>query len=240
MIIASNFYYNRDSLSEKEDFDLLSYGAALVFSGSKLMINSTLAHGNTGLKGAFLLIEQGYSSNVAVWIGYSLFRWNLGRNGPAYCLGENLQNFRMIVTNNFFTKNYGWGKHFFVPFSYNDILIFEDGGVGYIKFSDKSCEYTFQNNFLFRNKAVVGGTFFYQLFFGNITLLQNCFLENWGFSIVGMGGCFSCFATDASLILLIRNKILFHLSDYVGTIACSGGRLNLFYNLFYGLDKFIF
>lgn len=116
--------------------------------------------------------------------------------------------------------------------TYN-ITLSIDGGVGFLKIADKESRYISQNNIFYRNRAVVGGTFFYELLFGTVIHDSNAFLENWGFGMVGMGGCFACSATTSSLILSVNNKIILHVSDYFGTIACSGGRLEFFENLFY-------
>ena len=232
--------------------DVLIYGASLVFIGSELIINNTLAYGNTGLKGGFLLIEKGYSTITNIWILNSLVTKNIARNGPAFYLGENVKNLQMIVANNYIYDNYGWGiilkiKFFYFTFRfsfiyfnmrYDKILFILDGGVGFLKITENESHYISQNNFFYRNKAVVGGTFFYELLFGTVTHDSNVFLENWGFSMVGMGGCFGCSATTSSLILNVRNKFFLHMSDYVGTIACSGGRLEFFHNVFYGLIEY--
>ena len=90
--------------------DLLIYGATLNFRGSDLKIHKTIAIGNTGLKGGFLLIEKQSSQNPNIWIHNSLFTKNRARNGPGFYIGENVEKFKLVVTNNYFYDNSGWGK----------------------------------------------------------------------------------------------------------------------------------
>lgn len=91
--------------------DLLIYGATIVFTGSELIINSTLANGNTGLKGGFLLIEKGYSTIANIRILNSFLTKNIARSGSAYYLAEDVRNLQMTVSNSYFYNNYGWGNN---------------------------------------------------------------------------------------------------------------------------------
>ena len=139
-------------------------------------------------------------------------------------LKSKLKN-KIIFMNNFF--------FYLIIFNFR---IFEDGGLGFLIMADKESNFLVQNNFLSRNYGVLGGSFFYEISQGTIMHDSNIFVENHAISIAGIGGCFSFIASSFSFVYGVNNKIMFHTSEYVGTIGCTGGKLLLFDNFFYGKD----
>jgi hypothetical protein len=217
-----------------EDFRFyneLDYGAAINFLGANLIINNTVARSNNGLKGGFLMIDSPLSETRTVTIDNSNFNRNSARNGPAIYIGEYVKDFLLVMRKNYFHQNYGWGMMIF------SILIWKlkiDGGVGFFKAGNENCTFLLENNVFLQNNGIIGGSLFFELDFGIAFLFDNIFIENKATTMVGLGGCFAFYGIRISTLNVVGNKIFLHFSEYLGTIAQSGGRLEMSGNIFYG------
>ena len=112
-------------------------------------------------------------------------------------------------------------------------FLYLDGAVGFLKTGNKNCTFILENNFFFKNHGILGGALFFELLFGDAYVLSNVFLENKALTIIGLGGCIAYSGSLSSILNLNGNKIILHVTEFVGTVANSGGIVECSNNLFY-------